>query len=80
MAATERAPLPNSLPRPPGELEQLEQVWAQPRGWRLPSAVNNTWVAGSSGMRLTSIGVALFSRGPVHGRRRTLQGEDSFEG
>ncbi|KQV82351.1 cytochrome B [Massilia sp. Root351] len=34
--------LPNSLPRPPGELEQLERVWRTPSGWRHFSTVNNT--------------------------------------
>jgi len=29
-------------PRPPGEEEALLRIWATPRGWRLPSAVNNT--------------------------------------
>jgi cytochrome c oxidase subunit I+III len=35
-------PLPNPLPRPPGELEELERVWEIPKGWRVLSAVNNT--------------------------------------
>lgn len=35
-------PLPNSLPRPPDELEQLEKVWRTPAGWRHFSTVNNT--------------------------------------
>ena len=34
--------LPSSLPRPPGEREALERVWASPKGWRIFSAVNNT--------------------------------------
>ena len=37
-------PLPNSLPRPPDELERLERAWKAPRGWRLLSAVNNTQI------------------------------------
>ncbi len=36
--------LPNSLPRPPGELEALRRAWAPPRGWRYPSAVNNSHI------------------------------------
>ena len=36
--------LPNRLPRPPGELERLEQVWRSPRGWRSISDVNNTYI------------------------------------
>ena len=34
--------LPNSLPRPPGELEELERIWRTPPGWRYFSTVNNT--------------------------------------
>jgi cytochrome c oxidase subunit I+III len=33
---------PNPVPRPKEELEQLERIWALPKGWRIPSAVNNT--------------------------------------
>ncbi|MYN03853.1 cytochrome ubiquinol oxidase subunit I [Pseudoduganella sp. DS3] len=33
---------PNHLPRPPGELDALEQAWRQPRGWRALTTVNNT--------------------------------------
>jgi cytochrome c oxidase subunit I+III len=29
-------------PRPAGEREELLRIWATPRGWRLPSVVNNT--------------------------------------
>jgi len=47
------APLPNSLPRPPGELEALERVWKVPEGWRVLSAVNNTYIG------LFYIGTAL---------------------
>ena len=36
--------LPNKLPRPPQELEHLEQAWRTPKGWRLLSTVNNTKV------------------------------------
>ena len=38
------APFPNDLPRPPGELAQLQAAWEPPRGWRLVSSVNNTHV------------------------------------
>ncbi len=38
------APLPNSLPRPEGELDELERVWETPRGWRFPTVVNNNWI------------------------------------
>jgi len=34
--------LPSTLPRPEGELAQLEAVWKGPRGWRIVSDVNNT--------------------------------------
>ena len=36
--------LPNTLPRPPAELQQLEAAWALPRGWRVFSSVNNTTI------------------------------------
>jgi cytochrome c oxidase subunit I+III len=29
-------------PRPEGEREELLRIWSTPRGWRLPSVVNNT--------------------------------------
>ena len=37
-------PLPSRLPRPPGELAQLERAWKTPSGWRYLSAVNNSHV------------------------------------
>jgi cytochrome c oxidase subunit I+III len=48
-----REPLPNPLPRPADELKRLEQAWEPPKGWRLLSAVNNTWIG------LFYIGAAL---------------------
>ncbi|WP_368744798.1 cytochrome c oxidase subunit I [Desertibaculum subflavum] len=36
------ARLPYPEPRPPGEVAELERIWATPSGWRLPTAVNNT--------------------------------------
>ncbi|HYI29204.1 MAG TPA: cytochrome c oxidase subunit I [Bradyrhizobium sp.] len=33
---------PNPLPRPPGELAELQRIWASPKGWRIVSDVNNT--------------------------------------
>jgi len=35
------APLPNSLPRPAGEIEKLRAVWKTPKGLRFFSSVNN---------------------------------------
>ncbi|HWL63046.1 MAG TPA: cytochrome c oxidase subunit I [Steroidobacteraceae bacterium] len=52
MTADQR-PLPNELPRPPDELAQMQEVWRTPRGWRLLSAVNNTYIG------LFYIGAAL---------------------
>ncbi|SFV15985.1 cytochrome c oxidase subunit I [Pseudoduganella namucuonensis] len=40
MSAT--PPLPNKLPRPPGELEALKRAWKTPTGWRYLTTVNNT--------------------------------------
>src|SRR3546814_12481123 len=45
--------LPDPRPRPEGELKILEEVWRQPTGWRLPTAVNNN-IVGSA-----SVGAAL---------------------
>ena len=43
---------PNSLPRPPGELEELQRLWEPPRGWRSITAINNTrvgvWYVGTA--------------------------------
>ncbi|WP_119459220.1 cytochrome c oxidase subunit I [Rhodospirillaceae bacterium SYSU D60014] len=36
--------LPNPLPRPADELDRLEAAWQQPTGWRIISAVNNTYI------------------------------------
>ncbi|WP_426955787.1 cbb3-type cytochrome c oxidase subunit I [Muricoccus radiodurans] len=36
--------LPNPLPRPADELPRLEAAWAFPRGWRLISEVNNSFI------------------------------------
>jgi hypothetical protein len=52
-AEQDREPLPNSLPRPAGELERLAEQWKAPRGWRMLSAVNNTYIG------LLYIGTAL---------------------
>ena len=36
--------LPNSLPRPDGELEALQRAWEPPTGWRAITAVNNSHI------------------------------------
>ncbi|MGZ5055969.1 MAG: cbb3-type cytochrome c oxidase subunit I, partial [Methylobacter sp.] len=43
-ATEEKVALPNSLPRPKGEEEQLLRIWYAPTGWRWFTAVNNTTV------------------------------------
>lgn len=45
--------MPNPLPRPEGELEQLQRVWRRPSGWRALTVVNNNYVG------LLYIGTAL---------------------
>ncbi|MCC2973224.1 cytochrome c oxidase subunit I [Massilia sp. IC2-476] len=45
--------LPNSLPRPEGEFERLQEVWRTPTGWRFFKSVNNTSIG------LLYIGTAL---------------------
>ena len=45
-------PYPNSLPRPPGELEELKRVWRTPRGLASLTDINNTrvgvWYVGTA--------------------------------
>ncbi|MET0536229.1 MAG: cbb3-type cytochrome c oxidase subunit I, partial [Steroidobacter sp.] len=60
-------PLPNSLPRPPEELEQLQAVWQRPRGWRALTQVNNTavglWYIGAALLFMVLAGIlALIMR------------------
>lgn len=43
-AAAPTDPLPNSLPRPEGELTALQRAWEPPKGWRRLSAVNNSQI------------------------------------
>lgn len=45
--------LPNSLPRPEGEVEQLRRAWKRPSGWRAITVVNNNYVG------LLYVGTAL---------------------
>jgi cytochrome c oxidase subunit I+III len=59
--------LPNSLPRPPGELERLQAVWKRERGWRVLTQVNNTviglWYIGAALLFLVLGGIlALIMR------------------
>jgi cytochrome c oxidase subunit I+III len=35
---------PTKEPRPEGELEELQKIWAPPQGWRIIFAVNNNYV------------------------------------
>ena len=37
-----RASLPNRLPRPAGELDELRRIWRPPRGLKFLTVVNNT--------------------------------------
>ncbi|WP_373987387.1 cbb3-type cytochrome c oxidase subunit I [Duganella sp. BuS-21] len=46
-------PLPSSVPRPDGELEQLERIWRTPKGLRFLTTVNNSTIG------LLYIGTAL---------------------
>ena len=42
METTETRQTISPVPRPEGEEEDLLRIWATPKGWRLPTAVNNT--------------------------------------
>jgi cytochrome c oxidase subunit I len=39
-----RADLPNPLPRPAGELEELKRLWNPPRGLRFVTVINNNYL------------------------------------
>ena len=39
-----KANLPDTSPRPEGELAQLEEIWKKPGGWRVLTVVNNDYV------------------------------------
>ena len=59
--------LPDRTPRPEGELEELERVWAKPKGWRTLTVVNNdyvgSWYVGASLMFFVLAGIlALIMR------------------
>src|SRR5687768_11950718 len=59
--------LPNSLPRPPDELDQLRKIWEPPRGWRALTQVNNTaiglWYIGAALLFMLLAGIlALIMR------------------
>ena len=47
---------PNEVPRPEGELNELRKPWVPPRGWRILSAVNNTYV----GLAYIATGLIIF--------------------
>src|SRR5688572_13270910 len=44
LPARARMTLPNPVPRPPGELERLEDIWRPPTGFRFLTVVNNTYI------------------------------------
>ena len=44
MTPPQQQTLPNPLPRPAGELERFTAVWTPPSGWKVLSAVNNTYI------------------------------------
>src|SRR5687768_5012121 len=59
--------LPNVTPRPAGEREELERIWASPTGWRRLTDINNmvvgTWYLGAALLFFVMAGVlALLMR------------------
>ena len=42
--APPRPDLPNAMPRPDDELPALQRAWARPTGWRVLTAVTNTFI------------------------------------
>lgn len=77
------APLPHSLPRPKGELERLERVWARPRGWRFPTVVNNNYIGvlylGTAGLFcVLAVILSLIMRAQLAVPGNNLVGQDTY--
>src|SRR5690554_2521090 len=53
---TPKRKYPNTVPRPEDELPKLREPWVPPRGWRIFSAVNNTYV----GLAYIAVGLIIF--------------------
>src|SRR5690606_19324222 len=53
---TPKRKYPNTVPRPEDELPKLREPWVPPRGWRIFSAVNNTYV----GLTYIAVGLIIF--------------------
>ncbi|HEY0941050.1 MAG TPA: cbb3-type cytochrome c oxidase subunit I [Steroidobacter sp.] len=75
--------LPNQLPRPPGEIEQLQKVWKRDRGWRALTQVNNTviglWYIGAAILFLVLGGIlALIMRTQLAVPGNDLVGHDLY--
>jgi cytochrome c oxidase subunit I+III len=69
----------SEVPRPQGEAEELRRVWAMPRGWRFPSAVNNTVI----GLFYLGIAFLFFLLAGVLAllmRTQLMTGENDFIG
>ena len=74
---------PNPLPRPADELGRLEAVWAQPKGWRAITDVNNTHIGlfylGTAVLFLVLGGVlALVMRAQLAVPGNTLVGPETY--
>jgi cytochrome c oxidase subunit I+III len=69
--------------RPPGELEELERIWATPRGWRVLSAVNNMVIGliylGAAFIFFLLAGIlALIMRAQLASPQSTLVSQDFY--
>jgi cytochrome c oxidase subunit I+III len=83
MADSPPADLPNPLPRPAGEREELLRIWATPRGWRRLTAVNNTVIGlfyiGTAFLFFILAGVlALLMRAQLAAGDSTLLSQDLY--
>ncbi len=75
--------LPNPIPRPAGELAELERIWATPKGWRLASAVNNTviglfYIGAAFGFFLVAGLLALLMRAQLAVGDNDLIGQELY--
>lgn len=75
--------LPHQAPRPAGEREELERIWALPKGWRIFSAVNNSVIGivylGAAILFFLLAGIlALLMRTQLSSAENNLIGQDFY--
>jgi cytochrome c oxidase subunit I+III len=75
--------LPNTVPRPKEEFDALKRAWEAPKGWRIVTAVNNTyvglWYVGTAFLFFILAGIlALMMRAQLARPDSNLVGHDLY--